>query len=152
MPLYTNKVKWRGGHLGHTWCQNGIDVDFSAPPELHGLPDILTPEDAFMAACNTCYHMMVIWAVERFKIDLISFECDAEGEVEELIDKTSWFRKVTLYPSLVVKNKPRAVIQRALDLALKYSTINQSLKCEVEIKPTIVIEEEKASAKFYPRE
>jgi len=118
---------------------------FSAPPDLHGLPNVLTPEDAFMAAANTCYHMMVIWAVERFKIDLVSFECVAEGEVEEFIDKTSWFKKVTLTPRLVVRKKPKAVVQRALDLALKYSTINQSFKSEVVVLPTIIVEEEKTT-------
>ncbi len=146
MPVYRNKVEWRGEHLGHTWCQNGVEMGFSAPPDLHGLPDILTPEDAFMAASNMCYHMMVIWAVERFKIDMISFVCDAEGEVEEFIDKTSWFKRVTLYPKLVVKNKPREVVQRALDLSLKYSTINQSLKCDLVIEPTIVIESGESEA------
>jgi len=131
--------------VGHTWCQNVTGMRFSAPPDLHGLPNVLTPEDAFMAAANTCYHMMVIWAVERFKIDLVSFECVAEGEVEEFIDKTSWFKKVTLTPRLVVRKKPKAVVQRALDLALKYSTINQSFKSEVVVLPTIIVEEEKTT-------
>src|SRR5512139_2167185 len=140
MAIYKNKVEWRGEHQGYTWCQNGTSMAFSAPPALLGMPGVLTPEDAFVAAGNTCYHMMVIWAVERFKIDLISFECEAEGEVEEHIDRTSWFKKLTLYPKLVVKNKPREVVQRALDLALKYSTICQSFKSEVSIVPTITIQ------------
>ena len=145
MPVYKNRVEWHGNHIGHTWCQNGVDMQFSAPPDLHGLPNVLTPEDAFMASANTCYHMMVIWAVERFKIELVSFDCEAEGEVEEFIDKTSWFKKVTLYPRLVVRNKTRAVVERALDLALKYSTINQSFKSEVVVRPTIIVEIEKSA-------
>jgi organic hydroperoxide reductase OsmC/OhrA len=140
MATYRNKVEWRGEHQGYTWCQNGTAMEFSAPPDLFGLPGVLTPEDAFVAAGNTCYHMMVIWAVERFKIDLISFECEAEGEVEERLDRTSWFKKLTLYPKLVVKNKPREVVQRALDLALKYSTICQSFKSEVSVVPTIIVQ------------
>ena len=98
MAVYKNKVEWRGEHLGYTWCQNGVEMEFSAPPDLFGMPNVLTPEDAFMAAANTCYHMMVIWAMERFKIELVSFECEAEGEVEEFIDRTSWFKRVTLIP------------------------------------------------------
>ena len=140
MALYRNKVEWRGNHLGFTWCQNGVDMEFSAPPDLFGMPDVLTPEDAFMAAANTCYHMMVIWAMERFKIELVSFECEAEGEVEEFMDRTSWFKKVTLSPRIVAKGKPEEVLKRALDMALKYSTICQSLKSEVSINPTIVIQ------------
>jgi len=140
MAIYKNKVEWRGEHLGYIWCQNGVETKFSAPPDLFGLPNVLTPEDAFMAAANTCYHMMVIWAMERFKIELVSFECEAEGEVEEFIDRTSWFKKVTLSPKIVVRGKPPAVVQRALEMALKYSTICQSLKSEVSVKPTILVQ------------
>jgi organic hydroperoxide reductase OsmC/OhrA len=140
MAVYKNKVEWRGNHLGYTWCQNGVEMEFSAPPDLFGLPDVLTPEDTFMAAANTCYHMMVIWAMERFRIELVSFECEASGEVEEFMDRTSWFKKVTLSPKLVVKGKSEEVVRRALDMALKYSTICQSLKSEVSVSPTIVIQ------------
>lgn len=140
MAIYRNKVDWRGNHSGFTQCQNGVGMEFSAPPDLFGMPDVLTPEDAFMAAANTCYHMMVIWAMERFKIELVSFECEAVGEVEEFMDRTSWFKKVILSPKLVVKGKPEDVVRRALDMALKYSTICQSLKSEVSINPTILIQ------------
>jgi organic hydroperoxide reductase OsmC/OhrA len=140
MTVYKNRVEWRGEHLGFTCCQNGVEMEFSAPPDLFGKPDVLTPEDAFMAAANTCYHMMVIWAMERFRIELVSFECEAEGEVEEFMDRTSWFKKVTLSPRLVVKGKPEEVVRRALDMALKYSTICQSLKSDVSIIPKIVIQ------------
>jgi len=139
MAIYRNKVEWRGDHLGRTWCQNGMEMDFSAPPDLFGLPDVLTPEDAFMAAANTCYHMMVVWAMKRFRIELVSFECEAEGEVEEFVDRTSLFSKVTLSPKLVVRGKSEEVVKRALDMALKYSTICQSLKSEVCINPIIEI-------------
>ena len=140
MASYKNTVEWRGEHLGHTWCQNGTSMEFSAPPDLYGLPRVVTPEDAFVMAGNTCYHMMVLWAMERFKVDLVSFECEAVGEVEEYIDKTSWFKSLTLYPKLVVKGKPASVVQRALDLALKYSTICQSFKSEVIVQPSIIVQ------------
>jgi organic hydroperoxide reductase OsmC/OhrA len=139
MPVYKNKVEWRGEHKGYTWCQNGIEMDFSAPPALFGLLNTLTPEDAFVAAANTCYHMMVIWAIERFKVNLVSFSCEAAGEVEELIDRTSWFKRVTLSPEIVVEGTPKEVVQRALEMALKYSTICQSLKSELLLKPTIIV-------------
>jgi uncharacterized OsmC-like protein len=58
---------------------------------------MMTPEDAYLMAINTCLHMMVLWASKRFKLELVSLECTAEGEVEEYIDKTSWFKKVVLH-------------------------------------------------------
>jgi len=140
MAVYANNVQWRGGHAGYTWCQNGTEMPFSAPPDLHGLPNVLTPEDAFVAASNTCYFMMVVWAAERFKLDMVSLECRAQGEVEEFLDRTSWFKKVTLYPKIVVKGKSKELVRRALDMALKYSTINQSLKTQIVIEPEIIIQ------------
>ena len=140
MAIYKNKVEWRGAHLGYTWCQNGVAMEFSAPPNLHGKAGVLTPEDAFVAASNTCYFMMVVWAAERFKLNLVSLHCEAEGEVEEFIDRTSWFKKVVLYPKIVVKGGTVQIVQRALDMAMKYSTINQSFKSEIVIRSEIIIQ------------
>lgn len=139
MPTYTNKVIWKREHLGHTYCGNGMEMDFSAPPALYGHPDMMTPEDAYLMAINTCVHMMVLWAAERFKLELVSLECTAEGEVEEYIDKTSWFKKVVLHPRITVRGSSEGVVKRMLEMAKKYSTIAESVKSEVAIKPEIEI-------------
>lgn len=139
MPTYINKVVWKGAHLGHTYCENETDMEFSAPPTLQGHPKMMTPEDALVMAVNTCVHMMVIWAAERFKLNLISYECTAIGEVEEFFDQTSWFKKMTLIPKVKVRGSSEAVVKRALQLAYKYSTIAQSVKSEVVIEPDIEI-------------
>ena len=114
-------------------------MDFSAPPALYGHPNMMTPEDAYLMAINTCVHMMVLWAVERFKLKLVSLECTAEGEVEEYIDKTSWFKKVVLYPKITVRGSSEGIVKRMLEMAKKYSTIAESLKGEIIIKPEIEI-------------
>ncbi len=139
MPVYTNKVTWRGEHLGHTLCGNGTEMDFSAPPTLYGHPNMMTPEDAYLLAINTCIHMMVLWAAKRFKLDLLSFECTAQGEVEEHIDKTSWFRKVVLHPKIAIRGSSENAVKRALQMARKYSTIAESVKSEIVIEPEIEI-------------
>jgi uncharacterized OsmC-like protein len=139
MPTYTNKVIWKGEHLGHTYCGNGTEMDFSAPPALYGHPDMMTPEDAYLMAVNTCVHMMVLWVVERFKLKLVSLECTAEGEVEEYIDKTSWFKKVVLRPRIKVQGSSEEVVKRTIQMAKKYSTIAESVKSEIIIEPEIEI-------------
>ncbi len=114
-------------------------MDFSAPPALYGHPYMMTPEDAYLMAINTCLHMMVLWAAKRFKLDLISLESTAEGEVEEYLDKTSWFRKVILHPRMKVRGSSEDVVKRMLEMARKYSTIAESVKSEIIIKPEIDI-------------
>ena len=82
---YHTDVRWTGEHWGHLALGNGPEMAFSAPPDAQGHPDVLTPEDAFVAAANTCVMLMFIWAAERFKLALRSYECHVEGtKVTEL--------------------------------------------------------------------
>jgi len=65
--IYHTDVRWTGEHWGHLRMGNGPEMPFSAPPDSQGHPGVLTPEDAFVAAANTCVMMMFLWAAERFK-------------------------------------------------------------------------------------
>jgi len=100
---------------------------------------VLTPEEVFVAALNTCYMLMFIWSVERLKIDLVSYTCEAIGHVEDLFYKTSTFDTVTIRPRIVAKNCDEAKIKRALELAEKYSLVWQSIKAKVILEPQIII-------------
>ena len=136
---YKNQSEWIGGHKGRIKMENGVSLDFSAPVALHGYPNVLTPEDAFMAAINTCYFMMFIWATERFKIDLVSFECEATGKVAEFMDKTSIFKEIILKLRIVARNTTCQKINSAIKSARKYSLVAESIKAEIKIEPEIKI-------------
>lgn len=100
----------------------------------------MTPEDAFVGAVNMCIHLMFLWVVEKFKINLLSYECEAEGFVEDLIDRTSLFTKIVLRPKIKVKGTSEERVRKALKLAEKYSLIAQSIKSEVVINSQIYVE------------
>ena len=134
-------TEWKGGHLGEVRLSNGPVLPFSAPVTAHGVEGVLTPEDAFVASLNTCYMLMFIWSVERLKIDLISYACEAEGHVEEFLDRTSTFDRVTLRPRIVARGCGEERVRRALELAEKYSLVRQSIKAEVVLEPSITIDQ-----------
>ena len=142
---YHTTVEWKGEHWGHVAMGNGPEMDFSAPPDAHGHEGVLTPEDAFVAAANTCVMMMFIWATERFKLNLLSYECRAEGTKLTELDRTEIFTHVRLWPVIQVSagEEEQAVIEarvhRALKGALKYSLVANSVKSEIEVEPTIEI-------------
>lgn len=136
---YKTQVRWLEGHRGLVKLSNGPELDFSAPPSLHGIEGVLTPEDAFMAALNTCYMMMFLWACKKLRISLLSYECEAEGFIKELIDKTSVFDKAVLRPVIKVKGVKEKDMDKAIKSALKYSLVAQSIKAEVVIEPAIEI-------------
>ena len=143
--VYRTTVQWKGQHWGRILMGNGPEMDFSAPPDAHGHAGVLTPEDAFVAAVNTCVMMMFIWATERFKLDLVSYECAAEGTKRIELDRTEIFTRVALRPRIVVRadaagpEGTRKRAQRALDSAVKYSLVANSMKSEIAIEPEIEI-------------
>ncbi len=134
---YNTTVTWKGEHWGHLVCGNGPEMDFSAPPEAHGHAGVLTPEDAFVAAANTCVMMMFLWACERFKIPLVSYECRAEGTKVVELDRTELFTQIVLYPKIRVRDCDEHRVRRALQSAQKYSLVVNSVKSEIVIEPTI---------------
>jgi organic hydroperoxide reductase OsmC/OhrA len=139
MTSYMTTAIWKGGHVGELKCGNGAEFDFSAPAALYGKPNVLTPEDAFVGSLNMCFQLMFIWMVEKMRINLVSYECDAEGFVEERLDRTSVFKKIILRPKIEVRNCEEKTVRRALTLAEKFSLIAQSIKAELVIEPEIAI-------------
>ncbi len=144
--IYETTVTWTGGHDGHVRMGNGPEMDFSAPPQSQGRAGVLTPEDAFVGAVNTCVMLMFIWAAERFRLDLVSYECRAEGTKLIELDRTEIFTQVVLKPRIVVRagtELPEAVekrVRRGLEAAQKFSLVANSVKSEVMIEPEILID------------
>ena len=143
--IYQTEVIWTGGHDGHVRMGNGPESDFSAPPQSHGRTGVLTPEDTFVAAVNTCIMLMFIWAAERFRLDLGSYDCRAEGTKLIELDRTEIFTRVVLKPRITIRagrEAPAAINQRArraLDSARKYSLVANSIKSELVIEPEIIV-------------
>ncbi len=142
---YHTTVHWKGEHWGHIEMGNGTEMDFSAPPDAQGHPGVFTPEDAFVAAANTCIMMMFIWASERFKLNLVSYECRAEGTKLIELDRTEIFTHLRFWPVIRIKagdETQQAVetrARRALRSAQKYSLVANSVKSEILIEPVIEI-------------
>jgi Predicted redox protein, regulator of disulfide bond formation len=143
--VYNTTVNWKGEHWGHIVMGNGPEMDFSAPPDVQGHVGVLTPEDAFVAAANTCIMMMFIWATERFKLKLLSYECRAEGTKLIEFDRTEIFTHLRFWPVIRIsadgepQDRVHARTERALKAAQKYSLVANSVKSEIIIEPSIEI-------------
>lgn len=142
---YHTTVSWQGEHRGRVELGNGPELDFSAPPEAHGISGVLTPEDAFVAAANTCIMMMFLWATERFKLRLLAYECRAEGTKKIELDRTEIFTALHLWPKVRLSaggEEPAAVearARKAMSAAQKYSLVANSVKSEITITPAFEV-------------
>ena len=147
--IYNTTVSWKGEHWGRIVMGNGPEMDFSAPPDAQGHPGVLTPEDAFVAAANSCIMMMFIWATERYRLNLLSYECRAEGTKLIELDRTEIFTHLRFWPVIRIAagDEEPAVVEartrRALQSAQKYSLVANSVKSEIIIEPKIEIETKK---------
>jgi uncharacterized OsmC-like protein len=100
-----------------------------------------------VAAANTCVMMMFIWATERFKLKLLSYECRTEGTKLVELDRTEILTRLLFRPKIRIAagGEPKDVIEartrRALQAAQKYSLVANSVKSEVVVEPELVIEE-----------
>ncbi|MFN2175111.1 MAG: OsmC family protein [Anaerolineales bacterium] len=143
--VYNTTVTWKGEHWGNLIMGNGPRMDFSAPPDAEGYPDVFTPEDAFVAAANTCIMLMFIWAAERYKLDLRSYECRAEGTKLIELDRTEIFTHLRLWPVIRVgangddRKKVEKRTRQALQSAQKYSLVANSVKSEIIVEPEFKI-------------
>ncbi len=143
--IYHTTVTWKGEHWGRVKMGNGAEMDFSAPPDAQGRAGVLTPEDAYVAAVNSCVMLMFIWAAERFKLDLVSYECYGEGTKLIELDRTETFTKVVLRPKIGVRSGGQDTaavarrVQRALESAQKYSLVANSIKSQVIVEPEVSI-------------
>jgi len=73
------------------------------------------------------------------KINLVSYECEAEGFKKVYLDKTEKFTHVILRPEITVKNATAEAVERALQIAKKYSLIAASINSDLIIEPTIIV-------------
>jgi organic hydroperoxide reductase OsmC/OhrA len=143
---YHTNVEWRGAHSGQIVMGNGPAMAFSAPPDAYGQAGVLTPEDAFVAAANTCVMMMFLWACERFKIDLVEYRCRTEGTKKIELDRTEIFTHLRFWPQITVRTdagghaiSTEKRVLKALASAQKYSLVANSVKSEIVVEPHITM-------------
>jgi organic hydroperoxide reductase OsmC/OhrA len=143
--VYNTTVSWKGAHWGYMVMGNGPEMAFSAPPDAEGHAGVLTPEDAYVGAINSCIMMMFIWASERLKLDLRSYDCRGEGTKVVALDHTEIFSEVRLSPVIKVGAQGQDTdavekrVRKALKSAEKYSLIANSVKSSLIIEPAIEV-------------
>lgn len=81
--------------------------------------------------------MMFIWAAERLRIQLVSYECEAEGHVVDLLDRTSKFESLVLKPVIQVKAVSVDRVGKALEWARKYSLVANSITAPILVEPKV---------------
>ena len=137
--IYKSRVRWIEGKKGELVFENGETAAFSSPLEFGGVEGLLTPEELLVASLNTCYHQTFITYARKMRIDVASFEMDAEGDMET-VDGETRFVSCVLRPQLTVNSPEDAKrVEKAIWMAKKGCFIGNSVNFEIVVEPHVEI-------------
>lgn len=139
---YTVTLKWENDRKGiMSSPELTTTIEVATPPEFDkGMPNIWSPEHLFTAAVISCFMTTFLAIAAYSKLDFISFECNAEGILEK-IDGKYLMTKIILKPTLTIAELDKyEKAQRVLEKSEAACLISNSIKSEVQLQPTINIE------------
>ncbi len=142
MYTYEVNLKWRvnrKGILSSPSLPQKIEV--ATPREFpKGMEGIWTPEHLLVASVNSCLMTTFLAIAENSKLDFISFESNAVGNVSIIDDKHA-ITEIILKPKVIIPNtqkQDRAI--HILEMSKRECLISNAIKATILMEPEIIVE------------
>jgi organic hydroperoxide reductase OsmC/OhrA len=142
MYTYEVNLKWmvnRKGVLSSPSLPQKIEV--ATPPDFpKGMEGIWTPEHLLVASVNSCLMTTFLAIAENSKLDFISFESNAIGNVA-LIEGKHAITEIILKPKVTIhhtQKKDRAI--HILEMSKRECLISNAIKATILMEPEIFVE------------
>ena len=150
---YTINLNWTGNLGTGTKRYTGYSRDHeiqaagkplilgSSDPGFRGDPTRYNPEDLFVSTLSSCHMLWYLHLCTVNKITVVAYEDSPKGVMIEDEKGSGRFKKVTLYPSVVIKEEEKIGLANELHhQAHEYCFIANSVNFEVACKAEIKIE------------
>ena len=107
------------------------DVEVGPAPEFEGSPEILNPEEMFVAAINNCLMTTFFYFVRKLNVEILSYYSEAQGRLVKQKDGFR-FTHVEVQAKVTLSQQELAEKVRQIgDLAEKYCLVSRSVACPV---------------------
>ena len=135
---FETTVEWNGSYPASLSCQNGMSAEYNIPVEFGGARGFLTPEDAFVAAANTCFQIIFVGVAKSLGIGVAAFRCRAVG-ILDTVEGVRRFASIDLHPEIRFHRpvEPER-LQKALETAKRKCLVTNSMNVEVRVFPVTV--------------
>lgn len=144
---YRARCSWEGStRAGYEHYDRGhsagappaaASLDLSTDPTFRGRDDLLNPEQLLVMAAASCQLLSFLAVAARARVDVISYQDDAVGFMP-LDAQPVAFRRLVLRPTILVGQGPTVErVEHLVELAHEQCYIANSLRCAVEVEPTI---------------
>ncbi|MGF1465268.1 MAG: OsmC family protein [Sandaracinaceae bacterium] len=154
MHRYAVTVRWTGNRGEGTSAYRAYgrehvvqiagkeDLLGSSDPVYRGDASLHNPEDLFVAALSSCHMLWFLHLACRARMCVVGYTDEALGELRVHEDGGGSFARVRLRPRVTVRGAADEEALRALhDEAHAKCFISQSVKCPVEIVPSLIVAE-----------
>ena len=131
MDVFKNELSKVGSDVATTVMSGVGKVNVEAPLEYGGSGEALNPEELFVASVNSCLMLVFDHFANKYKVDLISYDSQASGEVEKTKNGLR-FTKVVVAAQVKVDDAHADKISEIAELAEKFCLVSGSLNCPVE--------------------
>ena len=102
-----------------------------------GRDDLLTPEDLFVEAVESCAVMTFLWLAERRKLTILSYESEAKATVTT-VGGVFRFREVAIEARIVVPDRATADrVRKIVEHVEKECLVTRSVVCDVTFEADI---------------
>ncbi len=148
---YTVNLKWTGnlgeGTKKYTAYSRDHEIQAvekplilgSSDPSFRGDPKKYNPEDLFVSTLASCHMLWYLHLCTVNKITVVSYEDNPKGIMIEDEKGSGRFKKVTLFPTIVIKEDKITLAEQLHHQAHEYCFIANSVNFEVACEPTTSI-------------
>lgn len=150
---YTVDLKWTGnlgeGTKKYSGYSRNHEIQADGKPLIHGSsdpsfrgdPTRYNPEDLFVSTLSSCHMLWFLHLCTVNKITVVTYEDSPKGIMIEDKKGNGRFKIVTLYPSVVIKEKEKVDLANKLhNQAHEYCFIANSVNFEVLCEPMTTIQ------------
>jgi len=150
--IYTIDLKWTGnlgeGTKKYTAYSRDHEIQMAGKPLILGSSDPSfrgnaqrhNPEELFVSTLSSCHMLWYLHLCTVSKITVTAYEDRPKGVMIEAENGSGQFKKVTLFPIVVIKEADKVELATKLHhQALNYCFIANSVNFEVACQPTIEV-------------
>lgn len=146
---YNVGITWENGRKGLVFSPEvsvppyeGGFIEVATPPQFpKGIPGVWSPEHLLVASVASCLMATFLAVAENYKLDFLSFSCDAQGKLE-IIDGSWLVTEVVLLPKVrIAEEAQRERAEKALLRSEKSCLISNSIRSKVMMFPEIEVAE-----------
>ena len=138
---YDTVVQWTGERRGMLSLEGRPDITVGTPTEFGGHPDVVSPEDRFVASVATCLLTTFFTIAQKRKLTYKAITSHGHGVLERDANHQRRFTRLILRPRIVVGSADDVKnAQKTIELAEKLCLVSNSINSEITLEPEIVVE------------